>query len=319
MTINQLGQALIPATSSSRYILQNFWRDIKSGINYQVQVQVPQKNISSIVDLQDLPIQGMSGDAMPLKFYANVRPTTKTGEYDRYNMQRTVSLTANLHGIDLGHASVEIQKRIDSVSGEKPRGTEVHVIGQIPALRQMLEGLGGGLVLAIVVVFLLLTANFESVRLALAVFSTVPAVLVGATLMLKLTGTTVNIESFMGTIMAIGVAVANAILLVTFAERARKENPNAAAAAISGANSRLRPILMTSLAMLAGMLPMALALGEGGEQTAPLGRAVLGGVSGSTLATLFLLPLAFSWIQGKSTTESASLDPDDPLSEHFAQ
>jgi multidrug efflux pump subunit AcrB len=167
------------------------------------------------------------------------------------------------------------------------------------------------------VVFLLLAANFESLPLALAVLSTVPAVLSGALLMLLATRTSLNIESFMGTIMGIGVAVANAILLVTFSERARKENANAVEAAIQGAKSRLRPILMTSFAMLAGMLPMALGLGEGGEQTAPLGRAVLGGVIGSTFATLLFLPLVFAWIQGSRPIAGASLDPTDKESRFY--
>jgi len=144
-----------------------------------------------------------------------------------------------------------------------------------------------------------------------------PAVLMGALVALSVTNSSLNIESFMGTIMSIGVAVANAILLVTFAERARKESKNSTTAALEGAQSRLRPILMTSGAMLVGMLPMALALGEGGEQTAPLGRAVLGGVLGSTMATLFILPLVFSWIQRRRTVEGASLDPFDHQSRHF--
>ena len=313
LTVSQLGLAIIPATSSSRYIVQNYWRDVKNGINYQVQVQVPQKKINSIAELEKLPIQGMNGDTNPLKFFAKVTPTTKTGEYDRYNMQRTVSVTANLQGIDLGHAAKLIDEKIKSVIGGKPKGTEIHMRGQIPALEQMLEGLSGGLFLAIIVVFLLLSANYESVTLSICVLSTVPGVLAGSLAMLYLTHTTLNIESFMGLIMGIGVAVANAILLVTFAERSRKECGDSTLGAIYGAKSRLRPILMTSGAMLAGMLPMALALGEGGEQTAPLGRAVLGAVLGSTFATLFLLPLVFSWIQKSRLTTSASLDPDDPM------
>ena len=312
LTMLQLGQALVPATSSSRYQVQNYWRDAKNGVNYQVQVQVPAQSITSLHDLEHLPIQGMSGDVNPLTFYAKVVSATKVGEYDRYNMQRMVSVTANLHGIDLGHATQAINLKLAQVLAHKPRGIEVHMIGQVPALEQMLTSLGGGLILAIGVVFLLLAANFESVTLALAVLSTMPAVVAGSLMMLIATRTTLNIESFMGTIMGVGVAVANAILLITFAELARKKNGDSTKGAIEGALSRLRPILMTSGAMLAGMMPMAWALGEGGEQTAPLGRAVIGGLLGSTVATLFLLPLAFAWIQNKRSTQSPSLDPDDP-------
>ena len=168
-----------------------------------------------------------------------------------------------------------------------------------------------------VVIFLLLMANFESVKLALIVVSTVPAVIAGVALSLWLTHTTLNIQSFMGAIMAIGVAVANAILLVTFAERSRMAGRAPADSAVEGAQSRLRPILMTSLAMIAGMIPMALGFGEGGEQTAPLGRAVVGGLAAATLATLIVLPSVFAILRGNASTRSVSLDPDDPLSGHY--
>jgi multidrug efflux pump subunit AcrB len=311
LTVSQLGQAIIPATSSSRYIDQNYWRDPTTGVNYQVQVEVPQNSIDSVESLEKVPILSLNGDVHPLSYYAKLSPSTKVGEYDRYNMQRTVSVTANLSGIDLGHATTLINNKLSTLMSHQPRGTEIHLHGQMPALTQMLNSLSIGLCLAILVVFLLLSGNFESLRLAFCVLSTVPAVITGALLMLLATGTTLNIESFMGMIMSIGVAVANAILLVTFAERARKLDQNSMLAALEGAVSRLRPILMTSGAMLVGMMPMASGLGEGGEQTAPLGRAVLGGVIGSTVATLFILPLVFAWVQNKRSVIGASLDPDD--------
>ena len=317
LTAAQVGSALVPATSSSRYLVQNYWRDVKNGINYQVQVQVPQRRINSLEDLGNIPIPAMNGDANPLKQYATIEKINKVGEYDRYNMQRTVSVTANLHGMDLGHATKLINDKVKEVMGQKPKGTEVHFRGQMTALEEMLQGLESGLGLAIIIVFLLLAANFESYALSFSILSTVPAVLLGALSMLMFTRTTLNIESFMGTIMAIGVAVANAILLVTFAERSRKLSGDSIEGAIEGAKSRLRPILMTSMAMLAGMMPMASGMGEGGEQTAPLGRAVLGGVFGSTVTTLLILPLVFAFIQRKRTIMGASLDPDDPLSRYY--
>jgi multidrug efflux pump subunit AcrB len=172
--------------------------------------------------------------------------------------------------------------------------------------------------MSIAVILLLLTANFQSVKLALVVVSTAPAVIAGVVLMLWATGTTVNLQSFMGAIMAIGVAVANAILLVTFAEGHRREGGTGSdEAAVEGARGRLRPILMTSCAMIAGMVPMAAGWGEGGEQTAPMGRAVIGGLAAATLATLVVLPTVFALIQGRATRASASLDPDDPESPHY--
>ena len=179
-------------------------------------------------------------------------------------------------------------------------------------MQEMFGGLSTGLILTVAVVFLLLMAYFQSPALALAVTATVPAAVAGAALGLLAWGTTLNIQSFMGAIMAIGVALANSILLVTFAEQARRRGASAADAAREGAQSRLRPILMTSCAMLAGMLPMALALGEGGQQTAPLGRAVIGGLACATLATLLVTPAVFALLRGRAGHRSVSLDPNDP-------
>jgi len=201
--------------------------------------------------------------------------------------------------------------------GTPPPRVSVAVRGQVVSMQQMLDGLRTGLLMAVVVIFLLLAANFQSVKLSFIVVSTVPAVIAGVALTLWLTGTTLNIQSFMGAIMAIGVAVANAILLVTFAERSRIGGAAADAAAVDGAQSRLRPILMTSMAMIAGMMPMAFGLGEGGQQTAPLGRAVVGGLAVATLATLLVLPSVFAIIQARAHRRSPSLDPDDPGSSGF--
>jgi len=175
----------------------------------------------------------------------------------------------------------------------------------------MFSGLGLGLIVAVIAIFLLLAANFQSFRLSLAVVLTIPAVVAGVAVSLWITGTTLNIESLIGAIMSIGVAVANAILLVTFAERQRIGGTHVPDAAVFGAESRLRPILMTSCAMIAGMLPMAVGLGEGGSQTAPLGRAVIGGLIAATIATLIVLPAIFAIVQGEHTRKSASLLPAD--------
>jgi len=195
--------------------------------------------------------------------------------------------------------------------GAPPAGMTVVLRGQVVPLEQLLNGLRTGLLVAVVAIFLLLAANFQSLKLSFLVVSTAPAVVAGVVLMLWSTGTSLNLQSFMGAIMAVGVAVANAILLVTFAERQRQEGATAGEAAVEGARNRLRPILMTSLAMMAGMIPMAVGLGEGGAQTAPLGRAVLGGLALATLATLFVLPALFSLVQARAHRRSASLHPDD--------
>jgi multidrug efflux pump subunit AcrB len=239
------------------------------------------------------------------------------GEYDRYNMKRSVNLTANIAGEDLGRVAGHVRRALER-AGTPPKGATVEIRGQIRPMEEILQGLAIGLGMSIVVILLLLTANFQSVKLALVVVSTAPAVVAGVVVMLWLTGTTVNLQSFMGAIMAIGVAVANAILLVTFAEGHRRdESAGADKAAVEGAQGRLRPILMTSCAMIAGMVPMAVGWSEGGEQTAPLGRAVIGGLAAATIATLIVLPTVFALVQGKAGRESASIDPDDPASPHY--
>jgi multidrug efflux pump subunit AcrB len=224
-----------------------------------------------------------------------------------------VTLTANVSGEDLGRAAARVRAAIQR-AGDAPRGTTVSVRGQLAAMDETFTNITAGLVVAVVVIFLLLAANFQSLRLAFVVISTVPAVLAGVVVMLRLTGTTLNVQSFMGAIMAIGVAVANAILLVTFAEQARRMGESALATGIDAARARLRPVLMTSAAMIAGMVPLALGLGEGAEATVPLGRAVIGGLAGATIATLIVLPSVYSLTQQSTSAVSPSLDPDDPHS-----
>jgi multidrug efflux pump subunit AcrB len=238
------------------------------------------------------------------------------GQFDRYNMRRQITLTANVSNTDLATVSREVSRALTR-AGAPPTGVQVDTRGQIPPMLEMQSGLAIGLGLAIVAVFLLLMANFQSVRLAIVAISTAPADVAGVALMLFATGTTLNIQSFIGAIMAIGVAMANAILLVTFAETQRQQGLSARDAAIEGATSRLRAILMTSCAMIAGMLPMALGLGEAGQQNAPLGRAVIGGLIAATFATLFVLPSLFSMFQNRVSSASPSLDPTDPHSSHY--
>jgi multidrug efflux pump subunit AcrB len=310
VTVEQIGRSLVAATSSSRFTQPVYWRDPASGTAYQVQVEVPQSRIASIEDLQNIPVntatgaRAMAGDVAEFSFGAAV------GEYDRYNQQRMVTIIGNVAGADLGSAARETQAAIER-AGEIPRGARVDLRGQVPPMRQTQSGLQLGLLLAIAVIFLLLAANFQSLRAAMAILSMVPAVVLGVAVALWITGATLNVQSFMGAIMAIGVSVANAILLLTFAEQRRREGLEAGAAAIQGAESRLRPILMTSFAMIAGMIPMALGIGEGGQQTAPLGRAVIGGLAASTIAVLTVLPLVFGITQRKASRASASLHPDD--------
>jgi multidrug efflux pump subunit AcrB len=316
-TANDVGAAVVSSTASSRFIAPNYWRDPKSGVSYQVQVQVPQPAMTSLQDVQTIPVNSSTGTHPLLNQVSDVQSMTVPGELDRQNGMWMILASANVGNNDFARAAKEIDRAIAN-AGQAPRGVTVQVRGQVNALKQIFTQLAVGLALAVVVILLLLTANFQSWRLALIVISSVPAVLIGAILMLLLTGTTLNLESFMGTIMAIGVAVANAILLVTFAEQNRRNGADALSAARAAAAERLRPVLMTSLAMIAGMIPMALAIGRGSEETAPLGRAVIGGLFAATLATLFLLPTIFGVVQNGASLKSPSLDPEDANSP-FAQ
>ncbi|PYX53849.1 MAG: acriflavin resistance protein [Acidobacteria bacterium] len=313
VTVDKVGRSFLAATSSSRFVTPNYWADPKSGVAYQLQVQIPQAEMTSIQDLEHVPVTPGSSSHPLLGDVAQITYGNTVGEYHRWNGQRMLTLTANVSGEDLGRVSNRLEQAIKN-AGTPPRGVKVNVRGQVGPMKETLTNLGVGLLLAVLVIYLLLAANFQSIRLAVAVLSTVPAVICGVIFALLLTGTTLNIQSFMGAIMAIGVAVANAILLVIFAEEYRRAGNASKVAAIHGAQTRMRPILMTSMAMIAGMFPMALGIGEGAQQTAPLGRAVIGGLLFATAATLLILPLVFSMIQERAGTRSPSLDPEDPQS-----
>jgi multidrug efflux pump subunit AcrB len=285
---------------------------------------VPPYKMNSAAEVGMVSVKGRTDQPLMVRDVAQVREVTEPGEYDRYNMRRLLSMTANIEGEDLGRVIGHVHRAVDA-AGAPPRGARVDVRGQVVPMQEMFGALGGGrllegltigLVMSVVVIFLLLTAYFQSVRLALTSVATVPAVIAGASVMLWATGTTLNIQSFVGLIMAIGVATANAILLTNFAETFRREGHEAGVAAVEAAQRRLRPLIMTSFAMIAGMMPMALGIGEGGEQTAPLGRAVVGGLIASMTAKLFVLPSVFAVVMGRSSTASVSLDPDDPASQY---
>jgi len=317
LTMADVARSVVPATSSSRFIQPNYWRDPNSGNAFQIQVQLPQNRMQSVDDVASMPVM-REGQSMPrLADVATLKLGTMPGLIERYNGQHVVSLTANIHGLTLGEAGQKLNQALRA-AGNPPKGVSVRLRGEIPPLEQTLSGLRIGLLLAVLVIFLLLTANFQSVRLAFSIVLTIPAVLCGVLLMLLATGTTLNVQSFMGAIMSIGIAVANSILLVTFAERFRREGHSVPQAAQEGAGSRLRAVLITAAAMILGMLPMAIGFGEGASQSAPLGRAVIGGLILSTFTTLTLLPCIYALLQHKAARTSPSLNPLDPESRYYA-
>lgn len=309
LNLTEVAKSISDATSSSRFTEKIQWLDSKVAYTYQVQVQVPEYLMNSLEQLGAIPL--VKGKVRPiLSDVSQMQIDTVPGEYDRSGPRRFLTISANLHKKDLGTATSDVQKMIRSL-GEPPRGLVAEVKGMSSLLTETLGSLQTGLLVAIVVILLLLAANYQSFGVSLAVLSTVPAVLLGAMLILLVTGSTLNLQSYMGIIMSTGVSVANAILIVTNAETLRLEYRNPYKAAIIAASIRLRPILMTSLAMIAGMLPMASGLGEAGDQSAPLGRAVIGGLIASTFAALFIVPLVYGWIRQAASYQSVSLLPED--------
>jgi multidrug efflux pump subunit AcrB len=306
--MSEVSRSLVAATSSSRFIVPNYWADPNSGVAYQIQVQIPQAAMNSLDEARNLPVTRRKGQPVLLRNVAKVTEGTTVGQYERYNMQRMITVTANIADADLGSISRQVSEAIKSL-GEPPPKVTVSTRGQVVPFEQIFDGLRTGLLLAVVVIFLLLAASYQSFKLSFVVLLTTPAVIAGVLVALWLSRTSLNIQSFMGAIMAIGVAVANSILLVTFAERSRLAGTDAIVASVDAARTRLRPILMTSLAMIAGMTPMALGLGE--EQNAPLGRAVIGGLAAASLATLWVLPSIFAIVQHKAHRRPSTLDPDD--------
>jgi multidrug efflux pump subunit AcrB len=315
LTANDIAKSLAAATSSSRFTAKNLWLDKLKGFAYQVQVQVPEYEMNSMKSMENIPL--LHGQLRPtLADVATLVDVKIPAEYDRIGPRRIVTVSANVYKMDLGSASEVVRKTILEI-GEQPKGMAVEVRGLVKLLEETLSSLQSGLLLAIVVIFLLLSANYQSFKVSFIVLVTVPAVLAGSMLLLIMTGGTLNLQSYMGIIMSVGVSVANAVLLVTNAEKLRLDYKDSEMAARVSGSVRLRPILMTSIAMVAGMLPMASGLSESGEQAAPLGRAVIGGLVSSTFAALLILPAVFATVQKTTSLNSVSLNPDDPESIYF--
>ena len=314
LTVDQISKSTIAATSSSRFTQPNYWLDKTSGTAYQVQVEYPQYEMNSPEEMELIPVAVNAGSPVYLRDVATWKKTTSVGEYDRINQQRFITITANIHNKDLGTVLKKVNEAIGSL-GELPKGMKINIRGQAELLGQTMDELQSGLIIAIVVIFMLLSISFQSFRLSFVTLSIVPIVILGSFIFLFLTGQTLNIQSYMGIIMAVGVAVSNAILFITNAQKFRMQNDQQAF--LQGAANRLRPILMTSIAMIAGMVPMALGLGRGGEQTAPLGIAVIGGLVFSTVSTLIFLPLIYAHVSGKKLYQDQSFDPDDKNSRFY--
>ena len=295
LTQRDIASSVLVSLAGSGDGTPNFWLDPKNGVNYRVAVQTPPYRVDSIEALQSEPLVAAS-QAGPqlLTNVAAVDRGTTAAVTNHYNVQRVFDVFASVQDRDLGGAARDIQRILADEQKTLPRGSSLVMRGQVESMRSAFSGLGAGMIFAIVLVYALMVVNFQSWLDPFIIITALPGAIAGVLWALFVTQTTINVPSLMGAIMSIGVATSNSILLVTFANDERRAGHDAVSAALSAGYTRLRPVLMTALAMIIGMFPMALGLGEGGEQNAPLGRAVIGGLALATLATLFVVPVIYS-------------------------
>ena len=300
LTERDIASDLLISLSSSSQVAPSYWLDTKRGVQYLVAVQTPQYELHSIDDLGSTPLStGENGAPQFLSNVAQVSRTTGPANVTHFNASRTFDVQANVDGADLGSVSTAVSKIVAEMKPEFPRGTTVRIKGQVESMESSFRGLGYGLIFSVLLVYLLMVVNFQSWLDPFVILMALPGAIAGIAWMLFLSHTTLSVPALMGSIMCVGVATANSILVVTFANDQRKVGRDATQAALAAGMTRLRPVIMTALAMIIGMLPMSLGLGEGGEQNAPLGRAVIGGLALATLTTLFFVPVMYSILRRK--------------------
>jgi len=310
-TERDVANSLLVALSSSFQVSPAFWLNRQNGVNYNLAVQAPQYRIETLQDLYDLPVTSASG--APSQLLANLASLQRTAGpavITHYNVQPVVDVYASVQGRDLGSVAAQVRKIVDGAQSKLPRGSFTAIRGQVETMHSSFIGLGLGLVFSVVLVYLLIVVNFQSWVDPFIIITALPGALAGIAWMLFLTGTTLSVPALMGAIMCIGVATANSILVITFAREQLALHNDAFRAALEAGRTRLRPVIMTALAMIIGMIPMSLGLGEGGEQNAPLGRAVIGGLIVATIATLFFVPVVFSAIRGRGRAAANGTDVD---------
>jgi multidrug efflux pump subunit AcrB len=291
--------------SGSQQTAPSYWVDPKTGIEYNVATQAPQYRLTSMQDLAVTPVtKGSGGSQQLLANLATIDRGVGQAVVSHYDARPVIDIYGSVDGTDLGTVSDAVQRQVEAVRHELPRGSNLTVRGQIETMRTSFNGLAYGMIGAILLIYLLIVVNFQSWLDPLIIISALPAALAGMVWMLFVTHTTISVPALIGAIMCMGVATANSILVVSFARERLDQGVEAAAAALEAGFGRFRPVLMTALAMVIGMLPMSLGLGEGGEQNAPLGRAVIGGLLFATFATLLLVPVVFSVIHGRFTRVS---------------
>jgi CzcA family heavy metal efflux pump len=302
----QIASSVLNALSGSFQTSPNFWVDPRNGVSYQINAQVPQYQINSLDALRNLPILGGNQGALQILGNTSKISRSETSPIvDHYNIQPVINIYANADGKDLGYVSDHIRHLVQEAKGKLPRGSFIDLRGQVSTMHDSFVGLGLGLIFSVVLIYLLMVVNFHSWIDPLIIITALPCALAGIVWMLFITGTTLSVPALMGAIMCMGVATANSVLVVTFAKERLNEHHDSYLAALQAGYIRVRPVLMTALAMIIGMAPMALGLGEGGEQNAPLGRAVIGGLMFATVATLLFVPSVFMTIWKKRQNAKA--------------
>ena len=341
LTQQDVSGSVLVSLSSTTQVSPNFWVNPTNRVNYRVAVQTPDYRVHSVDALLNTPIingqtaaakrgqtiDGVTTPAPPqlLSNLVDLRRTVSPANVNHYNVQPLYDVYANVQGRDLAAVSADVQKAIDAVRGDLPRGSTIVMRGQVDTMNSSFAGLAAGLVFAVLLVYFLMVVNFQSWLDPFIILTALPGALAGILWMLYVTQTTLSVPALMGAIMCIGVATSNSILMVTFANDQRHEGHDARGAALSAGGTRLRPVLMTALAMIVGMLPMSLGLGEGGEQNAPLGRAVIGGLLVATAFTLFFVPVMYSLLRRKppkpetEDEEGTELPPNAPAPETHIQ
>jgi multidrug efflux pump subunit AcrB len=305
-------QSVLGALSGSQQVAPNFWVDPRNRVSYQINAQAPQYDLHSLDDLRNLPILGgTSGQAQIVANVASLSRTTTSPVEDHYNIRPVINIYGGTDGKDLGYVSDQIQKLVDAARKDLPRGSFISVRGQVTTMHDSYTGLYVGLAFSMLLAYLLMVVNFQSWTQPLIIITALPCALTGIIWMLFATRTTLSVPALMGAIMCMGVATANSVLVVTFANELLGRYQDPYRAALEAGYVRIRPVLMTALAMIIGMVPMALGLGDGGEQNAPLGRAVIGGLIFATAATLFFVPTVFMLVNKvkRVGTKDVSAEP----------
>jgi CzcA family heavy metal efflux pump len=300
LNARDVAQSVLVSLSGSFQTAPNFWLDPKNGVTYQMAVQQPQYRMTGLQDLMNVPVNDPNAQApQVLGNLVQLAPAARPAVISHYNVQPVIDIYSSVQGRNLGAVASDVNKLLEPFHKNLPRGTRIVVRGQVVTMKSSFIGLGVGLLMAIVLVYLLIVVNFQSWLDPFIIITALPGALAGIAWILLLTHTTLNVPSLTGAVMCMGVATANSILLVSFARDRLNEGVSALHAAIDAGYTRIRPVLMTALAMIIGMVPMALGLGEGGEQNAPLGRAVIGGLLFATVATLFFVPSVFVIVHGR--------------------